>query len=80
MKLEWIRMKRKINSISDYHPLTLNMDTIYSISGDLKVLDDRDETSKGDDKNREPIKSIEELNYEKEHRIQEMKELFQSLY
>ena len=40
MKLEWLRMKRKVNNLSEMHPLTLNIDAIYNLPPDIKITDD----------------------------------------
>ena len=38
MKPEWVRMKRKIGSISEMHPLTLNIDNIFNLPSNIKVV------------------------------------------
>lgn len=38
-KLEWIRLKTKINNIADLNPLTLNIEQIYTLPTDLQVTD-----------------------------------------
>ena len=39
-KADWIKMKRKVGSISDMHPATLNIDTIFNLSNTLKIVED----------------------------------------
>jgi hypothetical protein len=39
-KLEWIRLKKKIEFITDLNPLTMNIETIYTIPETIKVADE----------------------------------------
>lgn len=39
-KLEWIRLKKKIEYITDLNPLTLNIEGIYTLPINIKVKDE----------------------------------------
>ena len=39
-KLEWIRLKKKVETMSDLNPLTLNIETIFTLPETIKVTDD----------------------------------------
>ena len=40
VKQDWVRMKRKVNHLSDLHPLTLNIETIFNLPLDIEVRDE----------------------------------------
>lgn len=37
---EWIKLKKEIGSITERHPLTLTIDTIFNLADDAKVISD----------------------------------------
>jgi len=38
VKPEWVRIKKKIGSIVEMHPLTLNIDNIFNLPSNIKVV------------------------------------------
>jgi hypothetical protein len=38
VKPEWVRIKKKIGSIVEIHPLTLNIDNIFNLPNNIKVV------------------------------------------
>ena len=38
IKPEWVRIKKKIGSIVEIHPLTLNIDNIFNLPSNIKVV------------------------------------------
>jgi hypothetical protein len=38
MKPEWVKMKRQVGSILEMHPLTLNIDNIFNLPSNIKVV------------------------------------------
>ena len=46
IKDEFITLKKKIGSLQDMHPLTLNIETINSLSSKIKAVSTVDENGK----------------------------------
>ena len=69
MKIEWIHIKKKIGSLSDYHPSNLNIDTIMNFPLDLKVFDNDHKPNCSDNKNPQLSPEVIQALNDKENEI-----------
>ncbi len=43
IKSEWVRMKKKVGSLVEMHPLTINIDNIFNMPSNIKIVPNIDE-------------------------------------